>query len=165
MPDERSSAFSRAAESTTTSREPGPLRGLTVGLVLSAASMATSGETFVLDMGEPVRIVDLVRRYAKQLGAPDVQINFTGLRPGERLHERLFSKKEERVPTANPGIWATRPQPLPDDFATCLSRLYATAARGDDDLVRTMLGDVLPDYTPVIDDSGLALASPYADEF
>jgi FlaA1/EpsC-like NDP-sugar epimerase len=86
------------------------------------------------------------------------------LRPGEKLHERLFSK-EERVPTANPRIWATRPQPLPDDFASCLSRLYAAAARGDDDLVRTMLGGLLPDCTPAIDDFGLALASPSADEF
>jgi FlaA1/EpsC-like NDP-sugar epimerase len=86
------------------------------------------------------------------------------LRPGEKLHERLFSK-EERVPTTNPRIWATRPQPLPDDFASRLSRLYAAAAQGDDDLVRTMLGGLLPDYTPVIDDFGLALASPSADEF
>jgi FlaA1/EpsC-like NDP-sugar epimerase len=122
--------------------------------------------TFVLDMGEPVRIVDLVRRVrAKQLGVPDVQTNRTGLRPGEKLHERLFSKKEERVPTANRRIWATRPQPLPDDFASRLGRLYAAAAQGDDDLVRTMLGGLLPDYTPVIDAFGLALASPYADKF
>jgi hypothetical protein len=70
------------------------------------------------------------------------------------------------VPTANPRIWATRPQPLPDDFASRLTRrLYAAAAHSDDDLVRTMLGGLLPDYTPVIDDFGLALASPYADEF
>src|ERR1019366_6922560 len=61
-----------------------------VGLVLSAAPMAEYGETFVLDMGEPVRIVDLVRRYAEQLHVPDVQIRYTGLRPGEKLHETLF---------------------------------------------------------------------------
>ena len=109
--------------------------------------------------------MDLVRRYAKQFGVPDVQINFTGLRPGEKLHERLFSKKEERVPTADPGIWATRPQPLPHDFASCHSRLHAAAVRGNDDLVRTMPGGLLPDHMPVIDDCGLALASPYADEF
>ena len=71
---------------------------------------------------------------------------------------------EERVPTANPVIWATRPQPRPDEFASCLSRQHAAAAGGDD-LVRTRLGDLLPDYAPVIDDSGLAPASPQADEF
>ena len=107
----------------------------------------------------------LVRRSAGQVDVPDVQINVTGLRPGERLHERLFSKKEERVPTVRPGIWATRPQPLPDDFASCPSRRYAVATRAGGDLVRTMPGDPLPDHTPVIDDPGLALASPYADEF
>ena len=101
----------------------------------------------------------------QQLGVPDVQTNRTGLRPGEKLHERLFSKKEERVPSANPGIWATRPQPLPDHVASCLSHPNAAAAWGDDDLVRTMSGDLPPEFTPVIDDSGLALASPHADEF
>ena len=65
-----------------------------VGLVLSAAPMAEYGETFVLDMGEPVRIVDLVNRYADQLHVPDVQIRFTGLRPGEKLHESLFGDAE-----------------------------------------------------------------------
>jgi FlaA1/EpsC-like NDP-sugar epimerase len=136
-----------------------------VGLVLSAAPMAESGETFVLDMGEPVRIVDLVRRYAEQLRVPDVQIRFTGLRPGEKLHERLFSEKEKRLPTANPAIWATRPQRLPDDFARLLGRLYAAAADGNDDLVRTLLSDLVPDYTPAPQDADLALASPYPDEF
>jgi len=101
----------------------------------------------------------------QQLGVPDVQTNRTGLRPGEKLHERLFSKKEERVPAANPRIWATRLQSLPDDFASRLCRLYAAAAQGDDDLVRTMLGGMLPGYTPFIDDFGLALASPHADQF
>ena len=82
-----------------------------VGLVLSAAPMAEFGETFVLDMGEPVRIVDLVRRYAEQLRVPDVQIRFTGLRPGEKLHETLFGEREQRLPTVNPAISATRPGP------------------------------------------------------
>jgi hypothetical protein len=71
---------------------------------------------------------------------------------------------EERVPTTSPVIWATRPQPLPDDFASRLSRRYAAAAGGDD-LVRIRPGVLLPDHTPVIDDSGLALAGPHADEF
>ena len=74
-----------------------------VGLVLSAAPMGEFGETFVLDMGEPVRIVNLVRRYAEQLRVPDVQIHFTGLRPGEKLHETLFDELEQRLPTVNPA--------------------------------------------------------------
>jgi FlaA1/EpsC-like NDP-sugar epimerase len=139
-----------------------------VGLVLSAAPMGEFGETFVLDMGEPVRIVDLVRRYAEQLRVPDVKIRFTGLRPGEKLHETLFGELEAPLPTVNPAISATRPGRLPDDFASSLELLYANAANGDDDLIRARLGDLVPEYhhaeiQPAA--AAMALASPYADEF
>src|SRR6266851_1311526 len=81
-----------------------------VGLVIEAASMAEAGETFVLDMGEPVRIVDLVHTYAAQMHVkPEkVEISFTGLRGGEKLNEALFSEAEERLHTEHPRIWATR---------------------------------------------------------
>jgi FlaA1/EpsC-like NDP-sugar epimerase len=141
-----------------------------VGLVLSAAPMAEYGETFVLDMGEPVRIVDLVRRYARHLRVPDVPIRFTGLRPGEKLHERLFSECEERLPTVSPAIWATRPQRLPDDFTATLDKLYRAAADGNDSLVRTLLASIVPDYHPAPrdpdeHDEDSAADSPYPDEF
>jgi FlaA1/EpsC-like NDP-sugar epimerase len=135
-----------------------------VGLVLSAAPMGEFGETFVLDMGEPVRIVDLVRRYAEQLRIPDVQIRFTGLRPGEKLHETLFGDLEKQLPTVNPAISAARPGRLPDNFAADLERLYAAAADGDDDLVRSLLGDLVPEYHPA-QSMVPAMASPYPDEF
>ncbi|MCW2895925.1 MAG: hypothetical protein QOG28_5349 [Trebonia sp.] len=139
-----------------------------VGLVLSAAPMGEFGETFVLDMGEPVRIVDLVRRYAEQLRVPDVEIRFTGLRPGEKLHETLFGELEEPLPTVNPAISATRPGRLPDGFASSLDLLYANAANGDDGLVRVRLGDLVPEYHTadgLAATAAMALASPYADEF
>jgi FlaA1/EpsC-like NDP-sugar epimerase len=139
-----------------------------VGLVLSAAPMAEYGETFVLDMGEPVRIVDLVKRYAEQLHVPDVQLRFTGLRPGEKLHEALFSDSEERLPTVDPAIWATRPVRIPDDFTGRLEKLYAAAARGEDDVVRTQLEDLVPEYSAVpatSEELRSALATPYPDEF
>lgn len=139
-----------------------------VGLVLSAAPMGEFGETFVLDMGEPVRIVDLVRRYAEQLRVPDVEIRFTGLRPGEKLHETLFSGLEEPLPTVNPAISAARPARLPDGFAGSLALLYANAAGGDDELVRMRLGDLVPEYRPPESRTAaaaMALASPYPDEF
>jgi FlaA1/EpsC-like NDP-sugar epimerase len=139
-----------------------------VGLVLSAAPMGEFGETFVLDMGEPVRIVDLVRRYAEQLRVPDVQMRFTGLRPGEKLHETLFSGLEEPLPTVNPAISATRPGRLPDGFGSSLELLYANAANGDDDLVRARLGDLVPEYQYAEQPAAavaMALATPYADEF
>jgi FlaA1/EpsC-like NDP-sugar epimerase len=139
-----------------------------VGLVLSAAPMGEYGETFVLDMGEPVRIVDLVHRYAEQLHVPDVQIRFTGLRPGEKLHETLFGESEVRLPTVNPAIWATRPSRLPDDFSGRLDKLYTVAADGEEDQVRSMLEDLMPDYTPAPAtpaELAAALATPYPDEF
>jgi FlaA1/EpsC-like NDP-sugar epimerase len=139
-----------------------------VGLVLSAAPMAEYGETFVLDMGDPVRIVDLVRRYAEQVHLADVQIRFTGLRPGEKLHETLFGESEERLPTVNPAIWATRPARLPDDFAGRLGKLYSAGADGDDEQVRAMLEDLMPDYTAAhasTAELASALATPYPDEF
>ena len=136
-----------------------------VGLVLSAAPMGEYGETFVLDMGEPVRIVDLVRRYAERVGIPDVQIRFTGLRPGEKLHERLFSESEERLPTVSPGIWATRPQRIPDDFGSYLDKLYAAAADGNDGLVRTLLASIVPEYRAVPPGASPEILSPYPDEF
>jgi FlaA1/EpsC-like NDP-sugar epimerase len=139
-----------------------------VGLVLSAAPMAEYGETFVLDMGEPVRIVDLVRRYAEQMHVPDVQILFTGLRPGEKLHETLFGESEDRLPTLNPGIWATRPAQIPYDFTGRLAKLYAAAALGQDEEVRSRLEDLMPDYTRApasAEELALASRTRYADEF
>ena len=139
-----------------------------VGLVLSAAPMAEYGETFVLDMGEPVRIVDLVNRYAEQLHVPDVQIRFTGLRPGEKLHESLFGDLEERLPTVEPAIWATRPARIPDDFTGRLEKLYSAAAKGEEAVVRTQLEDLMPEYSPEpanADELRSALATPYPDEF
>jgi FlaA1/EpsC-like NDP-sugar epimerase len=137
-----------------------------VGLVLSAAPMAEYGETFVLDMGDPVRIVELVRRYAEQLHLDHVQIRYTGLRPGEKLHETLFGAREEPLPTVDPAIWATRPARLPDDLGPRLDRLYAAASDGDDDQVRRMLRDLMPDYAPAPGDpAALAPAAPYPDEF
>src|SRR5207247_6959553 len=86
-----------------------------VGLVIEAASMAEAGETFVLDMGEPVRIVDLVHTYAAQMhvDARKLQFRFTGLRQGEKLSEDLFSISEERRPSEHPKLRAVIPVTLP----------------------------------------------------
>jgi FlaA1/EpsC-like NDP-sugar epimerase/lipopolysaccharide/colanic/teichoic acid biosynthesis glycosyltransferase len=78
-----------------------------VQLILEAATMGKGGETFVLDMGKPVRIVDLahalIRRYGLEPGR-DIRIEFTGLRPGERLFEKLFNDHELVWKTAHPRI-------------------------------------------------------------
>ncbi len=78
------------------------------GLVIESAVMAESGETYVLDMGAPVRIIDLVDRYVTLVGAQSPRVTFTGLRSGEKLHEELLDDAEEWDLTAHPRIWLVR---------------------------------------------------------
>jgi FlaA1/EpsC-like NDP-sugar epimerase len=141
-----------------------------VGLVVEAASMAEAGETFVLDMGEPVRIVDLVQTYAAQMHVrPErLEIRFTGLRPGEKLEEDLFSKTEERIKTAHPKIMATVPRPLPHDFADRLDALvFAASANRPPHEIKRYLSFVLPEYQPpaTLPDSNGYFNYPYPDDF
>ena len=116
------------------------------GLVLEAAILAEYAETFVLDMGEPVGIVDLVHKYAAAVHAPDIRITFTGLRPGEKLTEKIFSDAETRLPTAHPKVWATRAAVVPADLGQRLDRLFAVAADNDNELTVKLLHEILPDY-------------------
>ena len=137
-----------------------------VGLVLEAAVMACSGEVFVLDMGEPVHIVDLVRNYTEQLHCnADVVIRFTGLRPGEKLDEALVSENEDRVATAHPRIWNSRANiDLPGDFECALQQLYAAAAENHVAEVRRLLAALVPGYRPSAGDPAAALAA-YPDDW
>lgn len=123
--------------------------GEAAGLVLAAAALAQEAETFALDMGDPVPVVDLVYRYAEMLCLPEVTIRFSGLGPGERLAERPFSASERRVRTAHPRIWATRPAPPPPGLLPLLNAIYEAAGRGDEDRVRLLLRRLLPEYRPV----------------
>ncbi len=141
-----------------------------VGLVIEAASMAASGETFVLDMGEPVRIVDLVHTYAAQMHVhPErVAIRFTGLRQGEKLYEDLFSKTEVRSTTAHPKIMATAPHPLPPNFADRLDALiFAAGANRPPHEIKRYVAYVLPEYQapPEPADHNGYFSYPYPDDF
>ncbi len=138
-----------------------------VGLVIEAASMAELGETFVLDMGEPVRIVDLVNNYAAQfnLREGDFQISFTGLRGGEKLNEALFSESEERLHTEHPRIWATRAARPSVDLDVALDRLIEAASLNRSDLVRQYLAALLPGFTRVPAAVTATLVAPYPDGF
>ena len=86
-----------------------------VGLVLQAsvvgsAKQAPSEGIFVLDMGEPVKIVDLARQMIRLAGVPQVEIAYTGLRPGEKLFEELFHGREAPTPTGTPGLLMATPR-------------------------------------------------------
>ena len=138
-----------------------------VGLVIEAASMAELGETLVLDMGEPVRIVDLVHNYAAQfnLHEGDFQISFTGLRGGEKLNEALFSAAEERTPTDHPRIWATKAAAPLMDLDSAVDHLIAAAALNRNDLVRHHLAALLPGFAKVPEPSTATMVAPYPDGF
>ncbi|NPV82275.1 MAG: polysaccharide biosynthesis protein [Candidatus Aminicenantes bacterium] len=81
-------------------------------LVLQAAASGEGGEVFILDMGEPIKIVDLAREMIRLKGLEpdiDIQIEFTGLRPGEKLFEELLGAEEGSEPTEHPKIFKARP--------------------------------------------------------
>ena len=122
-----------------------------VGLVLEAASMADSGETYVLDMGEPVRIVDVVARYAELSGLGQPRIEFSGLRSGEKLHETLASPYEILAPTRNHRIQSVAAQPLPDSLDLRLRELFAAAFDEND-------SDVVARISSLVGDSALCTA-------
>ena len=118
-----------------------------VSLILEAASTPRSGEIYVLDMGEPVRIVDLANDLISLAGLDPatVPIVFTGLRSGERLHENLFHDHEVTEPTIREGILRVRgaTQGISPRQVERLAQELATAAGGRDDAkVRELLKEV-----------------------
>ena len=95
-------------------------------LVLEAGAMGQGGEIFVLDMGQPVRIVDLARDMIRLSGlveGEDIEIEFMGMRPGEKLHESLHASGELRLPTCHPKIVVAQSDRI--EFDTMLNRMTA----------------------------------------
>jgi FlaA1/EpsC-like NDP-sugar epimerase len=119
------------------------------GLVIEAAVMAESGATYILDMGEPVRILDLVRTYARLAEATEPTIVYTGLRPGEKLHEELLDRRETSLPTAHPRIFQTRGGDAATTAIWRLGRLVRAAELGDDAGMRRLLFDTDPQHQVV----------------
>src|SRR5262249_42137233 len=106
----------------------------------------------VLDMGEPVRIVDLatdlIRLSGLEVGR-DVQIHFTGVRPGEKLYEELFFGREHAEPTTHPKVLRARHADLAIGLGTVVEELIVKAKRGDPDYeLRDLLHRLVPDYRP-----------------
>jgi FlaA1/EpsC-like NDP-sugar epimerase len=120
-------------------------------LVLQAASMGNGGELFILDMGEPLCIVDLARDLIRLSGlAPDdVRIEFVGLRPGEKLHEELSFKEEGVQRTPHARIFVGRlPAHDPGTINRQLDQLRDRAERGDGEAVLSLLKTIVPEYEP-----------------
>ncbi len=134
------------------------------GLVLEAARLADQGEIFVLDMGEPVRIVDVVHAFARLLHRGDVEIRFTGMRPGEKLNEKLFSEQETPVGTEHPRIYRSDASLPARRFHHLLRSLCHAAESNDRDAVRGLLRSMLPDYAPLVPATP-SVAAPYPDDY
>ena len=116
-------------------------------LVLESGAMAKNGELFVLDMGQPVKILDLAESMIRLSGVNGIEIVETGLRPGEKLYEELLVKTEELDKTENRLIFIERDEPLPkDEIDRRLQMLEEACKSGSDDLVRSVLKQVVPTY-------------------
>jgi FlaA1/EpsC-like NDP-sugar epimerase len=120
-------------------------------LVLQAASMGRGGEIFVLDMGEPVRIVDLARDLITLSGlreGEDIEIAFTGIRPGEKLFEELSTDSEKADKTRHPKIFVGRIEPRAYvDVQRDLVSLGAALGSPDDASVSVALRRLVPEYS------------------
>ena len=122
-----------------------------VSLVLQAGAYAGRGEIFVLDMGEPVRIDDLARNLIRLSGFEpdvDIEVRYTGLRPGEKLYEEMLMQEEGLRSTPNHLIHIGRP--LDIDVPAFERQLTALAAacRENSPAIRTLLAQVVPTYHP-----------------
>ena len=122
-----------------------------VSLVLQAGAYAKGGEIFVLDMGEPVKIVDLARNLIRLSGFKpdeDIKIEFTGLRPGEKLYEELLMAEEGLRKTENQRIFIGNPLPVdPDGFRKRLDELDKMAW-GECKNMKELVREIVPEYKP-----------------
>lgn len=138
-----------------------------VRLVLQAAAVGDGGELFVLDMGEPIEILELARQMIRLAGfGPDeIPIEIIGLRPGEKLHEELLGPGEDARPSPVPSVWVTPASPAPvPDVREWIDQLEVAADLADVFEVRQLLADgtgypapPLPEYTDpgeILDDVG-----------
>lgn len=121
-------------------------------LVLEAAALARSGETYVLDTGERIRVLDLVHRYAELAGLPRPEVTVTGLLPGEKRHETLVGAGERRRGTGVAHVLRCPPVLRPPGFERVLERLYAAADEADAARVRELLAQQFGGLRARLDD-------------
>jgi FlaA1/EpsC-like NDP-sugar epimerase len=120
-------------------------------LILDAAAIGRPGDLFVLDMGEPVKIIDMVHDLIRLAGrdVESVPIRFTGLRPGEKLHERLFYETENVALTDVDKIFRVVDARPPEDIEERARRLLALAYGDRDDELRAALFDSVASRAPM----------------
>ena len=123
-----------------------------VGLVLQSGAQGTGGEIFILDMGEPVKIVDLARQLIELSGLQpevDIEIEFIGLRPGEKLYEELSHKSENIIATAHPKILrlVCQAEPL-DTVERMVDEITSHLQTAEPNKLKLMIKKFVPEYAP-----------------
>ena len=123
-----------------------------VQLVLQAGALGRGGEVFLLDMGEPIRIVDIATDLIRLSGltvGTDIEIKFSGVRPGEKLYEEMFFSAENVLTTEHPKVLRARNGILPEGIMRRIEALVKAAeAEHPDDELRALLRALLPDFHP-----------------
>ena len=131
-------------------------------LVIQAGLLGEGGDVFVLDMGEPVRIADLARdmiRLSNLQEDRDIEIRYSGLRPGEKLYEELFTTHEELLTTAHPKIKSARITALGVDQADQVIEQLEGVMHRPGDEIRVLLHQLVPEYMlPRVADPDQAIA-------
>jgi FlaA1/EpsC-like NDP-sugar epimerase len=120
-----------------------------VQLVLQAGTLGLGGEVFVLDMGEPVKIVDLATDLIRLCGyepGKDIDIQFTGIRPGEKLYEEMFFHEEHALPTNHPKLLRAKKAGIPEGLMKRIERLVIAADTAEEGELREMLITLVPDF-------------------
>lgn len=121
-----------------------------VSLVLQAGAYAQGGEIFILDMGEPVKILDLAENMIRLSGlvpGEDIEIKFTGLRPGEKLYEELLIDDDNKKETANKRIFIEQPIKIDEaEFDEKMKELEK-ATFSEDENIRQVVKKLVPEYT------------------
>jgi FlaA1/EpsC-like NDP-sugar epimerase len=141
-----------------------------VQLVLQAAALGQRGEVFVLDMGEPVRVLDLatdmIRLSGLEVGT-DIDIKFTGTRPGEKLYEELFFSAQNVTPTAHPKILRAIESDFPADANAMIAALLeAASANAQPRELRRLIARLVPEYAGRTDtgEYPIDLTTPQVEE-
>jgi len=123
-----------------------------VSLILQAATMGSGGEIFVLDMGEPVKISDMAKQMIRLAGLTpnkDIDIIYTGLRPGEKLFEELFHEAESLQGTTHPKIMLSNTREVDwDDVQKLLAQIRQACAERDVPSLIALLQQLVPEFTP-----------------